>query len=255
MTTEDGRRRPQGKGTRIRRTVSPAWIRGLSTRVVRSVLVCLACSLVFTVGVWWIGELDASADRLLRDGTRVPGYVTDVRESKNSKFLGVRYFLHGVPSRYTFRRDSDVSYVVGQPVTVVYDPADPARIRTVEEKNIGYGARTGSVATMLAGVAVTVWSAIVAVGWVVRRRWTRATGWRRASVEQPVREPRSPLTLVARFADHSELFLRPTKASLYVASQATGGRPVRAFVSGTGGAMTVLVPREGMRPWLIAVKA
>lgn len=248
--------RPRGKAFRTGNAVSPAWIRGPRNRARRAVLVGFACSLVFAGGAWWIGELDNSADQLLRDGTRAPGYVTGAWTGKRDSFLTVQYFVGVVAASYTFRQDSDVSYVVGQPVTVFYDPADRTRIRTVEEKNIDSGASTGAGFTVVAGLAGITWSGILVAGWRGRYRRARLTGWREASAVQAARvQPRSRLLLEIRFTDLSRITLRPTASSLYAASQATGGRPVTAFVSGAGRAMTVLVPREGNRPWLIAVKA
>jgi len=248
--------RPRGKAFRTGNAVSPAWIRRLRTRVVRAVLIGFAFVLAFAGGAWWMGELAGSADQLLRDGTRAPGYVTGAWTGKRDSFLTVQYFVGVVATSYTFRQDSDVSYVVGQPVTVFYDPADRTRIRTVEEKNIADGPSTGAGFTVMAGLAGITWSAILVAGWGSRYRRTRMTGWHEASAVQAARiQPRSRMLLVIRFTDRSRITLRPTASSLYAASQATGGRPVTAFVSGTGRAMTVLVPREGKRPWMIAVKA
>lgn len=247
---------PRGKAFRSGNAVSPTWIRASRIRVWRAVLIVFACSLVFAGGAWWTSELTSSADQLLQDGARAPGYVTRAWTAKSDSFLTVQYFVTYVPEYYTFRQDSDVSYVVGQPVTVVYDPADRTRIRTVEEKNIAYGASTGAGFTVMAGLAGITWSAILVAGWRSRHRRTRLTGWREASAVQAARvQPRSRMLLEIWFTDRSRIILRPTASSLYAASQATGGRPVTAFVSGTGRAMTVLVPREGKRPWLIAVKA
>ena len=248
--------RPRGKAFRGRSTVSPAWIRGMRARAARAVLIGFACSLVFAGGVWWTGELYDSADQLLRDGTRVPGEVTAVWGSKGDSFVRIYCVVGDVPVDHTFVRDSDVSYVVGQAVTVVYDPADPTRIRTIKEKNIGEGGRLGVAATVLAGLVGITWSAILAVGWISRCRRTRTTGWREAiAVQIQGRDPRSRVLLAIGFTDSSSIVLRPTASSLRSASRATSGRPVTALVSGTGRAMTVLVPREGRRPWLIAVKA
>jgi len=245
--------RPRGKAFRGGIAVSPAWMRGLRHRAWRAVLIGFVCLSVVAAGAWWMAELNNAADQLLRDGTRVPGQVAAVWRSKGGSFLRVHTVVGGAPADRTLRRDSDVSYVVGQAVTVVYDPADSTRIRTVEEENLGEGGTVGSTATILAGLGGIAWSAFVAVGWFTRHRRTRTTGWSEASVVQAARGE-SRLSLVIRFTDRSRIILRPTATSLYAASQATGGLPVTAFVSGTGRAMTVLVPREGKRPWLIAVK-
>ncbi len=248
--------RPSGEASRDR-VAAAGWTRAMRRPARRAALIGFACALAIAGSAVWSQVSNQSAEHLLHYGTRVPGQVTAVRKARRESgfLLDICYLSGGVVKNIVIRPESDLSYVAGQAVTVIYDPADPTRIRTVEERNIGEGTWTGIYLLFLAGLAGTAGSAPVVAGWVRRQRRARITGWRETTVVQAPWVVRSRLLLVVTFADQSRIVLRPMASSSYAAGQATGGRPVEARVSGTGGAMTVLVPRAGRRPWLIAVKA
>lgn len=247
--------RPRGKASRGGNAVSLAWTKMLRDRAWRAVLIGFACLPAVALGAWWNFDLNDSAARLLQDGIRVPGHVAAVWQSKGNSFLRVYYGAGGRMMDYTFRQDSDVSYVVGQAVTVVYDPADPTRIRTLKEKNVGEAGIVGATA-ILAGFGGMTWSVIVATGWLTRHRRARLTGWREVNVVRATRlREKTRMLLVLEFADRSVIVLRPTSSSAFVAGQADGELSGPVFVSGTDRAMTVLVPREGKRPQVIAAGA
>ena len=246
---------PRGKASRGRQAGSPGWARRQRVQVMWAVLTGLACSVVFVGGVGWRNEQYDSADQLLRTGKRVTGEVTEVRTRKGETYLDVRYPLGGGLATDRVWQDSEVSYVAGQAVTVVYDPADSSRIRTLEEKNIGRVAGAGSQVVIGLGAAGSTWSAFVVAGWPARRRRTRTTGWHEASAMRVDRQQSPMPALVVQFPDSTRLLLRPTVWSFLVARRAVGDGPITAFVSGTGRAMTMVVPRGRSRPRLIAVRA
>jgi hypothetical protein len=76
------------------------------------------------------GAQTDSAAALLAHGARAPGTVTDV----NTYHMDVRYVRDGKPAsaRINLNDSSDV-YHKGDRVTVVYDPANPVRARTIRE--------------------------------------------------------------------------------------------------------------------------
>lgn len=119
-----------------------------------------------------------SADTLLATGTRVPGTVVSVATPpKGTRWIDVSFRADGRVLTARVDRSSRAAYTPGQRVTVVFDPADPARARTtaedgLSENGLGFAWIGFGLALLCFLVAATG-----AVGWSRRFRAVRRTGW------------------------------------------------------------------------------
>ena len=83
------------------------------------------------LGLFAVGAvmLDNRATEFEARGTHVPGVVTRVYGGfRQSWTAEVRYRAHGVERVGSINVDSTPDFKVGDPITVIYDPADPERI-------------------------------------------------------------------------------------------------------------------------------
>ncbi|WP_410620117.1 DUF3592 domain-containing protein [Amycolatopsis sp. cmx-8-4] len=91
---------------------------------------------VLAAGVLGLSALDLGQADLLATGARTGGVVLDVRDpARGTPTIEVRYTVAGESRVAKITWDSGRPYFTGEGVTVVYDPADPAHVRTPEEKN------------------------------------------------------------------------------------------------------------------------
>ncbi|HWD05410.1 MAG TPA: DUF3592 domain-containing protein [Amycolatopsis sp.] len=97
------------------------------------------CWLVVLVGcVVGINRMESSEETLLATGARTAGEVLSVDDpvgGRGASSMRVRYAAGGTSWTAEIVRNSGRSYLPGDSVTVVYDPADPDRVRTTEEEN------------------------------------------------------------------------------------------------------------------------
>ncbi|WP_328442979.1 DUF3592 domain-containing protein [Amycolatopsis sp. NBC_00438] len=96
----------------------------------------VALYVVLAAGVLGLSALDLGQADLLATGARTGGVVLSVRDpARGTPTLDVGYTVAGESRTAEIARDSGRKYVAGEVITVVYDPADPAHVRTSEEKN------------------------------------------------------------------------------------------------------------------------
>ncbi|WP_328456987.1 DUF3592 domain-containing protein [Amycolatopsis sp. NBC_00438] len=173
--------------------VEIARLRPLMLRSAGFVLVWLAVLAGVVAG---FVAMNASAEHLLKTGTRVTGEVLGVyRHSRADDIIYVAYPVGTSGYRYAdIVWDSGRPYTEGQQITVIYDRADPDRVRTPDETNDDQTWMWVQVIGTIAGVSGLVLSLIAAVNWRRRYRAVRATGWRLASVtvvpDYPIRRGR-----------------------------------------------------------------
>ena len=203
--------------------------------------------------------LEQASDRLLVTGTRVSGEVLGVHNPRRgSPSISVGYEVNGTPLVADIDRDSDRQYRVGEHVTVVYDPADPSRVRTSEEpNNEGFWFVVGVVGVFASFAGIPM-SLVAAAKWRRRHRAVQSTGWRVASVtvvpDYPVRKGRHMPDIHVEYRDGSRITLR-------AASSSHGSVPLkdrpnrRAWIGGTGRHMVVLFPHGRWRTPPYAVPA
>ncbi|MDQ7809458.1 hypothetical protein Q5425_37535 [Amycolatopsis sp. A133] len=237
--------------------VETARLRSLGLRSAGFVLVWLAVLAGVVAG---FAALGASADHLLKTGARVTGEVLGVyRHSRGDDTIHVVY-----PVGYGDYRSSEIvwdsgrQYTEGQPITVVYDRADPARVRTPDETNDDRTWTWVLVIGILAGGSGLVLSVIAAVNWRRRHRAVLATGWRIASVtvvpDYPIRSGRHLPDINVGYRDGTRITLR-------AATSSHGSVPMkneperRAWIGGTDRDMVVLFPHGRRRRPPYAVPA
>jgi hypothetical protein len=204
----------------------------------RATVIAAAWAVLFVGGLAAVVAADRAAAELLVTGVRVGGSVVSVHEpARGAPTIRVRFEAAGVSRVEEIARDSGQDYHEGDPVTVVYDPADPAHVRTTAEANenqalVGFG-----VMVLVTGFAVLPLAATAALGWWRRARAVAATGWRIATVTVE-RGVRSGHELEVRYRDGSDIVLR-----CVVSLRRPGpGRRRRAWIGGWGRQMVVLFP-------------
>ncbi|RSM47603.1 DUF3592 domain-containing protein [Amycolatopsis balhimycina DSM 5908] len=207
----------------------------------RAWAICAICAVLAPLGVMSFHAENTAADELLAHGTRVPGVVVSVRQhAKGGVSMVVRFAAGGTDRTAGIDRGSDRDYRPGDLVTVVYDPADPDRVRTTEEANHDQFGYFLGLVLLLASAVGTARFAVVARGWQRRYRAVAETGWHPGTVDGfwALRQ------LTARFEDGSRLGLRGV-LSWRTYSLRNEFDDVPVLVGGTGLDMVVLVSRDG----------
>jgi hypothetical protein len=213
--------------------------------------------------------MSASADHLLKTGVRVTGEVLGVyKHSRGDDTIHVEYPVgygdvayptgHGDLRFATIVWDSGRQYTEEQRITVVYDKADPARVRTLDETNDDPTWTWVLAMATAAGTIGLVLSAIAAVNWRRRRRAVLATGWRIASVtvvpDKPMRSNRHLPDIHVEYRDGSRITLRAAM-STHGAAPLKNEPNRRAWIGGTDRDMVVLFPHGRWREPPYAVPA
>ncbi|WP_372668777.1 DUF3592 domain-containing protein [Amycolatopsis kentuckyensis] len=202
-------------------------------------------AVVFAAGLIQLSLVDAAAEDLLHTGFHEIGVVVDVRYSRGTTFIEVS---HGNRTDVLVR-DSDRDYSVGEEVIVIYDPADPSRVRTADESNEDDSQLALGVVPMLAALfGLPFWTGRAA-GWRRRIRAVGRTGWRRAGVTDELGS--SGRYLHTEFRDGTDATLRRSWAFLRL-SPSAGWKNKQAWVGGWGKAMVVGTED---RPYVLAVHA
>ncbi|WP_326569588.1 DUF3592 domain-containing protein [Amycolatopsis rhabdoformis] len=137
-----------------------AWNRVLRKRSWRSVTATVLWLLVLASAVLGMITADASADTLLVSGMRAVGRVAEVTDPRRgTPTMTVDYQVGVTPRRAVVNRDSGVAYQVGDLVWVYYDPIDPQRVRTAEERNHSDALKWGLICPALVALVFGPWSA------------------------------------------------------------------------------------------------
>lgn len=232
-------------------------LRPLVLRSVGLVLVWLAVLAGVVAG---FVALSASADHLLKTGARVTGEVLGVyKPSRDDDTIYVAYPVGYGHYRYAdIIWDSGRPYTEGQQITVIYDKADPDRVRTLDETNDDQTWTWVLVIGTISGVSGLVLSVIAAVNWRRRCRAVLATGWRIASVtvvpDYPIRRGRHMPDIEVAYRDGTRITLR-------AATSSHGSVPMKhepnrqAWIGGTDRDMVVLFPHGRRREPPYAVPA
>ncbi|WP_370643397.1 DUF3592 domain-containing protein [Amycolatopsis sp. DSM 110486] len=185
-----------------------------------------------------------SADTLLATGTRVPGTVVSVATPpKGTRWIDVSYRADGRTLTERVDRSSTAAYTPGERVTVVFDPADPARVRTTAED----GLSENGLGFAWIGVGLVLLCSLVAaagaVGWSRRSRAVRRTGWQEGTATVVL----APFT--GRGVNPPYLHVRPLSGEavrLRAVPSTHGARFLRtytdrpAWLGGTGSASVIL---------------
>ncbi|WP_410568835.1 DUF3592 domain-containing protein [Amycolatopsis sp. cmx-4-61] len=224
----------------------------------RAAALILGWVALFAGGLTGMSLLDEAAAELLATGDRVPGVVVSVAAPvKGTPSMRVRY--GGRTAKIV--RDSGHPYHAGEAVTVVVDPADPAHVRTTEERNENQFVFGVCVAALLIGLAGAPVAAGAALGWRRRARAVAATGWRVATVDVvPVRSAaprrRPPPTLYVRYPDGTGIVLRAVP-STHGAKALADFTDRLAWVGGWGREMAVFFPQGPRRagPYVVPAAA
>ena len=231
----------------------------LRSLALRALAIALAWVIVLAGAVFGFTVLAQSSERLLATGIQVPGTVLSVdHRRQGTSTISVEYRVKGEPRSAEIVWDSDRQYAVGQAVTVFYDPADPARVRTPDETNNDQAWVWVFVVGLVGSLFGIPFSVVAAVKWRRRNRAVRGTGWRVASVtvvpDYPVRKGRHMPDIHVEYRDGSRIMLRAATSSH--GSVPLKDRPGRrAWVGGTDRDMVVLFPHGRWRTPPYAVPA
>ncbi|MEO6088685.1 MAG: DUF3592 domain-containing protein [Umezawaea sp.] len=218
----------------------------LRTTSRRSTAVFAAWVGVLSIGVSGFVLLDMTGQRLLDTGKRVAGTVETVHNARRgSSSITVTYVVDGTrrTARIYCDWDSELTYTRGQNVTVVYDLADPERVRTLLERNDSQLVlwATFSVIIVAAGLGIP-FSALSMTGWWARYRAVRATGWRKGTAKV-AQEGKALAKFVVSFGDGSALRLSAISYTLHGVPSAGEFSDVPIWVGGAAGRMVIILPR------------
>jgi hypothetical protein len=200
-------------------------------------------AVVFAAGFTGVALAGAAAEDLLHTGFHEIGVVVGVfHNPKGASYIRVS---HGDRTDAIIW-ESDRDYHVGEQVIVIYDPADPARVRTADEQNedqvlLGFG-----MVPVLAALFGLPFSIGMAAGRRRRIRAVERTGWRPAGVTDWEGK-----TLSAEFRDGTAIELRRSWALLRL-SPSAGWKNKQAWVGGWGKSMVVGLENG---PYVLAVHA
>ncbi|MEU0794953.1 DUF3592 domain-containing protein [Amycolatopsis sp. NPDC005961] len=203
---------------------------------------------VFAAGLTQVALVDTAADDLLATGFHEPGVVVGVfHNPKGTSHIRVSHGDRTDELVWHSNRD----YHVGERVVVIYDPADPARVRTADEQNEDQAQLSVGMVPVLAALFGLPFSIGAAAGWWRRIRAVERTGWRQAGVTDHQWGGRQGGYLDAEFRDGTAVALRRSWAFLRL-SPSAGWKNKQAWVGGRGKAMVVGTVD---RPYVLAVHA
>ena len=203
-----------------------------------------AWAVLFTGGLATVIAADRAAADLLATGVHTEGTVLSVEEqARGAPTFWVRYHTPGASWTEEIVRGSGREYHAGEAVTVVYDPADPAHVRTTAEANGSQVVEGFAVTALVAGFLVLPLAASAAWGWWRRARAVAETGWRIATVTVVPRVRRGPRIEVG-YRDGSGIELR-CAPSLHRPGDLARRR---AWIAGWGRQMVVLFPYGPDKP-------
>lgn len=198
-----------------------------------------------------MNALSGEALRLLDTGTKSTGTVLAFADPAKAPWtIDVKYVADGSPRTAEIVLDRHREFSPGQTITVVYDPADPGHVRTLDDENSNQGLTALCMIPAIAALVGIAFSLRSAVSWFRRHCAVRRTGWQRASVIVEGTDRAALLTV--RHADGRELSLKPTGMTRSVPSPVKAGTPQQVWAGGKGRKMTLLFRRHA-HPRLHAV--
>lgn len=156
-------------------------------RVIRRIVMVIAALVVICAAGSTVAFLLAAheAETLLRTGVYTPGEVVDTwTGAKGSPFIAVDYQVGGVAYRSTVAVSGDMSYAPGQVVTVVADPQDPLRMRTLQEKNTPPALELASIGPLVFAISLSVVAIALGLSNRSLRRRCSAGRWVRVQVAE-----------------------------------------------------------------------
>ncbi|HEV7975998.1 DUF3592 domain-containing protein [Amycolatopsis sp.] len=218
----------------------------------RAALLCGAWVVALTLGVSGFFLMELLGQRLLDEGARTVGTVVSVHDARRgTSTITVEYVERDDVRLAIVNRDSDRDYTPGQLVTVVYDPADPERVRTLSERNDNGFLTFGSYFLAIVACIGIPCSAVAAQNWRRRHQAVLGSGWHagRAHISHYFRQvPRISVT----YRDGSGIELKGSTSTH--APPAFGEvSDVPVWVGGESRSMVVLLPRGRIRDALHAV--
>lgn len=218
----------------------------------RAALLGGAWLVALALGVSGFFLMDSVGQRLLDEGARTVGTVVSVHDARRgTSTITVEYSERGEVRLAEINRDSDLDYTSGQLVTVVFDPADPERVRTLDERNDNGFLSIGSLLlTIIACIGLPA-SVIAARNWRRRHDAVLDSGWYkgRAHVSHYLKQvPKIAVT----YRDGSEIALKGS-TSTHAPGAFGEFYDMPVWVGGAGRDMVVLLPRGRTHDGLHAV--
>jgi hypothetical protein len=218
----------------------------------RAILICVAWVAALLLGASGFVLMNEAGQRLLDQGDRTAGIVASVDTARRgTSTITVQYLRRGIVRTAEINRDSDRDYAAGQGVTVVYDPADPERVRTLDERNDNKFVTWGAYLLISVACVMIPLSAVAARGWQRRHRAVRTSGWR-AGTAHVSHHPKQRAEIAVKYRDGSRITLKAA-TSTHTPPDFGEHRGVPVWVGGAGRNMVVLLRHSKSRNALHAV--
>ncbi|WP_236793994.1 DUF3592 domain-containing protein [Amycolatopsis sp. GM8] len=183
--------------------------------------------------------MSQAAQHLLATGTRVTGVV--LREyvyGKSSRAIDVRYPVLGEARTARVVLSDDRTLEPGRQVVVIYDPADPGRVRTPEDSNESTGLQGLCIVAIIVASLLGLIAAMLSVGWFRRYRAVRRTGWQAVTVTRSLVAQRST-ELTVYVPGREDLNVVAPK-TIHRVPWSVRSRPKPAWLGGDGGMLVLL---------------
>lgn len=177
------------------------WVVPTMRRSRRWGLLLVAVAVVLlSVTVLLIHLDDQRVDDLTRQGERVVGQVTACGcPGSNHIEVGYRWDGHDHIERVNL--SSDVTYRLGQRVTVLIDPSDPSNMTVAGEDNSSKRLEGFLLAMMVVGVAALVWGLLALVSVRRKRRALRSQAWEPVTLGRLTRSAHNAWWVAVRTKD------------------------------------------------------
>lgn len=219
----------------------------------RSLFVALSGVLLLVGFGIAIGVNAGNNDELLATGARTDGVVVAYHDRIKIPDLIDVQFLRGSQQELAeiSLNDSSPRYRVGDQVTVIYDPADPSRVRTDAEENDPGIFLLPVIIALILGLIMMPGGLIGLGRWARRIKQARTAEWRPAKAGLVKGGWGSKTRLRVRFDDGVEqVFVTARPVQLPLPREIFTGTQ-RVWLNGTGHAVTVMFEHG---PFLVAAK-
>ncbi|WP_370943072.1 DUF3592 domain-containing protein [Amycolatopsis sp. cg5] len=229
---------------------APAAVARLRRRALRLVI----AGLVLFIAAWgMVGFVRYRDADLLKTESRTHGVVFAMIVSGKFESIGIEYYTDNGVRRLEFVDVDDAgAYHENDPVTVIYDPADPTRIRTEADPELPGLVRTVTVVSTFLTIILVLSGLIGTSRWRRRSAAARAEPWRAGTATLARSSAGKARTkLRVRFQTEEQDYRTTAPVMLPIPPALFDRDEVKVWINGTGDAVTVMFEYG---PFLVAAK-
>jgi hypothetical protein len=198
-------------------------------------------------------EAQTAEDELVASGVRVPGRAVTVAQSHRGGWMVVQFRVDGVERWHEITlAPSSPDYRAGDQVVVIYDPADPDRVRTDLEPTDSTGFEAVTYIAGLCGLFGLPSSSAAIVRWWRRVRSLGRGPWKTGVASLEKMDWQRTLLWI-RFESGEKRSLITTWGGRDVSVKMVGNTGIPVVVGGDGTALTAVFAEGALvvavKPW------